>query len=345
MNIKKELKKELKTKLFRTLAITSCTANCVGFFINFLLHGFTKLALMCGACSVVLIALGLYGWFSKHMKFASMGIVSVAALFELPILIYAYGAYVSAYLILAVVCIALFLPKSSQWVMFGIVFIIDTICITLSYIVPSDFSKNTQESNMMTMLWAYCIVAIAVFVLVRIIILQYENQRAQIMKMTEELELVAHYDQLTGLYNRRYMMDTLEKWMTELDKEFIVVHIDLDDFKEINDTYGLVFGDSVLAEFGKILKENVKNIGFASRYGGQEFAMMIDKASKKETLEILEKIKEDFAQFSARAKQARFTFSAGLVVDDKTLDLDEILATADDKLRQAKRSGKNQIIA
>ena len=132
------------------------------------------------------------------------------------------------------------------------------------------------------------------FVLIRIIFKQYEKQRAQIIKMTEELELVAHYDQLTSLYNRRYMMDTLEKWMTTEDKDFVVVYIDLDNYKVINDTYGFVFGDKVLVEFSKIIKENIGNMGFASRYGGQEFVIMIDKASKQETLNILEKIKEDY---------------------------------------------------
>lgn len=345
MNIKKELKRELKTKLFRTLAIMSCIANSIGVVINVLLHGFAQPTWICIGCCLLIVAFSAYGWIGGRIEVASIGIVSIAALLEFPFFIYAYGSGTSAYLILAVVCIALFLPKASQWIMFGIVFIIDIICIALSYIVPSGYISNSVESNMLAMLWAYCIVAIAVFVLVRIILLQYEKQRAQIIKMTEELELVAHYDQLTGLYNRRYMMDTLEKWMTSLENEFIVVHIDLDDFKMINDTYGFVFGDSVLVAFANILKQNVNNVGFASRYGGQEFVIMIDKASKQETLNILEKIKEDYSEFSAKIKQARFTFSAGLVIDDKTLDLDEILATADDKLRQAKRLGKDQVTA
>ena len=71
---------------------------------------------------------------------------------------------------------------------------------------------------------------------------------------------------------------------------------------------------------------------------------MIYKLGKEETLNILEKVKEELAEFSTKTKQERFTFSAGMVVDDKTLDLDEILATANDKLYQAKRAGKDQVI-
>ena len=344
MNINEELNKELKTRLFHILVIVASLADGVGFLICFLLTGLSKPTAMCGVCFVILTAFGIYGWITDKIALASTGMVSIAALLELPILMYVYGAPTSAYLILASVCIALFLPKSSQWVMFGIVFIIDIICIALSYIVPSEIGEQTIESEMLTVMWAYSIVAIAIFVLIKIIFEQYEKQRAQIIKMTEELELVAHYDQLTGLYNRRYMMDTLEKWMGMLEKDFIVVHIDLDDFKAINDTYGFVYGDSVLVEFSKILKNNVDEVGFASRYGGQEFIVMIDKVGKEETLSMLGKIKEEFEDFAAQTKQAKFTFSAGVVVDDKSLDLDEILCTADDKLRQAKRAGKDKVI-
>ena len=344
MNIHEELKKELKAKLFKILAITACAANAIGFMICFLLNNVSQPTIMCGVCCLILLALGVFGIVTKNINIASVGIIIIAGFIELPILHYIYGPTTSAYLILAVVCIALFLPKGTQLIMFGIVFIIDVACIIASYIKPSKLGEVSADTQMMTMIWSYIIVAIAMFTLVQIITQQYVRQRAELLKMTEELEIVAHHDQLTGLYNRRYMMDTLEKWMPMLDKDFVVVYIDLDDFKNINDSYGFVFGDTVLVEFAKILQENIKDVGFASRYGGQEFVAMIDKANKDEVLAIIDKIREEYNDFSAKAKNAKFTFSAGVLVDDKTLDLDEILATADDKLHQAKRAGKNQVI-
>ena len=344
MNINEELKKELKEKLYKTLVRTAVLANAVGFMICFLLNGIKKPTILCGVCCLILLGFGIYGTKSKNIKVASTGIIFIATIIELPILFYIYGASTSPYLILAIAYIALFLPKSLQWIMFGLVFVMDVASITLSYLVPSKMGQISHETEMLNMLWAFCIVGITIFAVVQVITGQYVMQRAEIVKMTEELSLVAHYDQLTGLYNRRYMMDTLEKWMAILDKDIIIVHIDLDDFKVINDTYGFVFGDTVLVEYAKILQENVKDVGFASRYGGQEFVVMIDKANKDEVLNILEKIKEEYNDFSAKSKNAKFTFSAGVLVDDKSLDLDEILATVDDKLRQAKRAGKNQIV-
>lgn len=345
MSVNEELNRELKIKLFRTLAVAACLANIVGFFVCFLLGGVLHTTIVCGACSLIIAGFSIFGWKTGRVELAATGIVSIVAVLELPIFIYVYGMLMSAYLILAVAGIVLFLPKSAQWVMFGIVFFIDIICIALSYIVPFDWPEKTEAAVMLASVWAYCIVAITLFVLVRIIFIQYNKQRDEIIKMTEELEFVAHYDQLTGLYNRRYMMDTLEKWMTSKENEFVVVHIDLDNFKIINDTYGFVFGDSVLVEFANILKNNVSNVGFASRYSGQEFIIMLDEMTKEETLDMLGKIKKEYEEFSENKKQTRFTFSAGLVVDDKTLDLDEILAVANDKLRQAKRAGKDQITA
>lgn len=344
MNINEELNKELKVKLFRALAVTVATANAVGFFINILLHGFSSITYICGICSVAMVVFGVVGIATKRLDVAAVGIVAVAAVFEFPIILYSYGASASAYPILAVACIALFLPKSSQWVIFGTVFMINLMCIVVSYLYPRDIEEMTRESEMGTMLWAFCIVSISLFILVRILIVQYEKQRDQIVKMTEELEFVAHRDSLTGLYNRRYMMDNLEKWMTIPEKEFAIAHIDIDDFKVINDTYGYTFGDKVIVALANILSNNLSNNDIACRYSGQEFIILFDGVNKEGVMEIFAKVKGEFEAFSEEEKQTKFTFSAGILVDDKTLDFDELLATVDERLIQAKRNGKNQIV-
>ena len=344
MNINEELNKELKTKLFKTLAITSIVANVIGFLINILLYGLSGPIVIVGICCAVMIGFALLGVLTKRIDVAAVGIVCVGALFEFPLVLYVYGASSSEYLILAVACIALFLPKASQWIIFGVVFILDVACIIFSYIYPSEEEIITRELEIGSVLWAFCIVSIAMFLMVRLLIGQYEKQREQIVKMTEELEFVAHRDSLTGFYNRRYMMDTLEKWMTMPEKDFVIVHMDIDDFKVINDTYGYAFGDKVITELASILSKNISDKGFACRYSGQEFIALFDGANKEEVLDIFAKVKAEFEAFSQNEKQTEFTFSAGIFEDDKTLDFDEILATVDDRLIQAKRNGKNQIV-
>ena len=344
MNIKEEVRKELKVKLFKLFARTAFLANVVGFMICFLLTGIKIPTIFCGMCCLIILAFSIYGLKSQNINVSSLLIVIIAALIELPFLFYTYGPSLSPYLILAVAYIAVFLPKTLRWVMFGLVFVVDAASITLSYMLPSKLDPLSHETEMLNMLWAFCIVGITVFAVVQIIVGQYAMQRAEIIKMTEELALVAHHDQLTGLYNRRYMMDTLEKWMGMLDKDIVVVHIDLDDFKVLNDKYGFVFGDSVLVEFSRILRDNFQEKGVVSRYGGQEFMLMIDKANRDEVIAILEKVRDEYIDFAVKTKNAKFTFSAGIVVDDKSLDLDEILASVDEKLLQAKRAGKSQIV-
>lgn len=344
MNINEELSKELKIKLFRTLAITAIVANVIGFLINILLYGFSGPIALVGGCCILMTIFAVIGTITKRIDVAAVGIVCVAALFEFPLILYVYGAATSAYLILAVAGIALFLPKGSQWVIFGVVFILDVLCIVFSYIYPSEVEKITKELELGTFLWAFCIVSIAMFLMVRLLIGQYDKQREQIVKMTEELEFVAHRDSLTGLYNRRYMMDTLEKWMTMPEKDFVIVHMDIDDFKVINDTYGYAFGDKVITELANILSKNISDKGFACRYSGQEFIVLFDGANKEEVMDIFANVKSELEAFSEREKQTKFTFSAGIFEDDKTLNFDEILATVDDRLLQAKRNGKNQIV-
>ena len=120
--------------------------------------------------------------------------------------------------------------------------------------------------------------------------------------------------------------------------------VDIDDFKVINDTYGYTFGDKVIVALANILSNNLSNNDIACRYSGQEFIILFDGVNKEGVMEIFAKVKGEFEAFSEEEKQTKFTFSAGILVDDKTLDFDELLATVDERLIQAKRNGKNQIV-
>ena len=130
--------------------------------------------------------------------------------------------------------------------------------------------------------------AIVIILLVLLVIyLAVQNYRLyKKLKYVDEANMwhkLAITDSLTGIYNRNAYDLQIEKIKRNINEGIKgIVLFDVDDFKMINDTYGFVFGDAVLVEFARILQENVKDIGFASRYGGQEFIIMIDKAKKEE---------------------------------------------------------------
>lgn len=100
-----------------------------------------------------------------------------------------------------------------------------------------------------------------------------------IQKMNEQLSDMAIKDQLTGLYNRQGFEGVMQEWnyQTELNKA--VIYIDLDNFKYYNDNFGHELGDYVLVRFAQVLEEAVKNIGYAVRYGGDEFVLVLNDSN------------------------------------------------------------------
>ena len=105
----------------------------------------------------------------------------------------------------------------------------------------------------------------------------------------EKLRHDALHDELTGLPNRTLFLDRLERLILRTKRQtmssFAVIYLDLDSFKLINDTFGHLEGDKVLIEVAKILTNNVRDIDTVSRFGGDEFLVLLDGFSDSENLE------------------------------------------------------------
>ena len=148
------------------------------------------------------------------------------------------------------------------------------------------------------MICSYAVVVISVYAVITIIILQYKMQTEKILDMSRELEMAANQDSLTKLYNRRYLTDRLQQWMSLPGKEFWVALIDIDDFKHINDTYGHMYGDKVLIEFSKYMTEEIGADGIAARFGGEEFMLIFEDANMDIAMDTLERIRCRLLEFS-----------------------------------------------
>ncbi|MGN0375721.1 MAG: GGDEF domain-containing protein, partial [Butyrivibrio sp.] len=209
---------------------------------------------------------------------------------------------------------------------------------------PAYVETVNDDSYMFTMLSSELIVAASVFCLIYILLARYEKQRIRIIEMGKELEEAANHDTLTGLYNRRYLMSTLGNWIKETDRKFLVTIIDIDDFKEINDKYGHLYGDEVLSEFAKIAKNEMKGNGIVARFGGEEFMFCFDGTDYVKAMEILDNIKKQLGEYSQNSRQIVITFSGGMVEYKAPEQIDNLFNDADDKLYQAKNSGKNRIV-
>lgn len=159
----------------------------------------------------------------------------------------------------------------------------------------------------------------------------------------------ANRDSLTGLLNRRSFDNILQRYYYMFIKKnipFVLAMLDIDDFKNVNDTFGHAAGDIVLKEFGTIIS-GVSRLGedFAFRYGGEEFAILSHGNSEVEIESYLKRLLSIIRNLNISYKNQKisFTFSAGISVINHQINAEQLVRYADSALYYAKTNGKNQI--
>jgi diguanylate cyclase (GGDEF)-like protein len=160
-------------------------------------------------------------------------------------------------------------------------------------------------------------------------------------------------DSLTGLYNRRHLDDSLAGELeraNRFEQPFSLIMFDIDDFKVINDTFGHPCGDRILKELAVELERNTRSIDILSRYGGEEFVMVLPGTGAEGARFIAEKIRShvEAARFSCETSERtrKLTLSAGVsTFPDSSISAEDMLAKADVALRKAKKLGKNLVHA
>ena len=174
----------------------------------------------------------------------------------------------------------------------------------------------------------------------------------KISKLEIELEKTkqeSSKDDLTQLLNRKTYekeANKLESLYSRNHNNYAVVFIDLDDFKNINDTYGHSAGDMVLTIFSKFLKKETRDWDIISRYGGEEFVALVHFTINEELARYLKRIKNIINEnlFLYSEQKIKVTFSAGVAIRNKHTSYEETIQKADELLYNAKNNGKNKII-
>jgi diguanylate cyclase (GGDEF)-like protein len=171
------------------------------------------------------------------------------------------------------------------------------------------------------------------------------------LNLRESLRLQAVRDPLTGLYNRRYMQEFLDRELHSARRKrrpLAVMMIDLDHFKRYNDNFGHSAGDQALAAVGDTLRRCLRAEDVACRYGGEEFALILPECSLQKATVRAEEIRKRLREFRAQSDQQStdaLTVSIGVAAFDETTDhVDLLLKFADDALYQAKREGRDRVV-
>ncbi len=168
----------------------------------------------------------------------------------------------------------------------------------------------------------------------------------------KKVEALAITDGLTGLYTRTHFIERLQEEIERAKTNSVpisIAMIDIDYFKKVNDTYGHLAGDTFLKQLSNILRRRFRSVDVLSRYGGEEFAVLMYHTTKQESYKILEEIRkmvEEEKFFmpieSYSPIQIKKTISIGIAELTTEETPDEIIKKADDALYSAKENGRNQ---
>ena len=169
--------------------------------------------------------------------------------------------------------------------------------------------------------------------------------------MRQHIDELISVDPLTNLYNRRYLMRSFEREISRArrsDKPLCCMMLDIDRFKNINDSWGHPCGDYVLRQAAHIIQENIRDCDIAARFGGEEFTVLLPEARTAEALAVGLRIGQmlEAFEFVWEGQKFHVTTSGGIASLDE-IDHDEpeaLLKLADSALYEAKQSGRNRVI-
>lgn len=168
----------------------------------------------------------------------------------------------------------------------------------------------------------------------------------------KRVEEMAATDPLTGLYNRRHFSKVLDQLFAEAqrhDKELSCVMIDLDGYKQLNDSFGHQVGDQLLVTAGKVICANMRRMDVGARYGGDEFVLLLPQAGPAESQTVAERIREEYrsasAQLLRRPLGVTMSIGIGSISISRPASADQLVALADSALYAAKDSGRDRIKA
>lgn len=232
-------------------------------------------------------------------------------------------------------------PKQRKMTFFYSIMSIGAFFISSGLSISSPIFVTSQTITAILFNLSMTVSFIALFIMLYIYSMQLSIKE-------KALSYYADYDALTDIFNRGYFNRNGEQWFPlhgDGSNKLAVIIFDIDDFKRINDTYGHPVGDTVLVALSKAVTRELPSCAIFSRYGGEEFAVLIRDASLKQGYAISETIRKTIenTRVMHHDKRINFTVSVGLTVASHYHNsFDDVIRDADRALYKAKHKGKNR---
>ncbi len=161
-------------------------------------------------------------------------------------------------------------------------------------------------------------------------------------RMYQELKYLTVTDPMTNLYNYRHFLEALDHEIVRVkrtQRPLCLMMLDVDNFKEYNDTFGHLEGDFLLKEIGKVMHQNLREIDIICRYAGDEFVVVLPETEGKDAQFVADKLLQAIKEVKFKKE---ITVSIGVAKHDANLDRKEFIRKTDQALYQAKNEGRNR---
>lgn len=175
-----------------------------------------------------------------------------------------------------------------------------------------------------------------------------DRYQTMLRELNDRLHLISTRDELTGLPNRRYLLERLDTEISQVARNggtFSVGLADIDHFKAVNDTRGHAAGDAVLAHTARCIQDSIRDYDVCARWGGEEFLILFPQCAEDDAFRLAERVRhvvED--QTRALGLSPVITLSIGVTEFQPGESLDATLKRADDALYRAKEAGRNRTV-
>ena len=177
---------------------------------------------------------------------------------------------------------------------------------------------------------------------------QFRKKLTKVLKDVDKgidmLYEIATHDEKTGLYNSKFFKSVLglELDKAKRGKKLSLIMLDIDHFKKINDKYGHLAGDKILKQLANLLQQKIRKSDIASRFGGEEFLIMLPNAAKEKAKMVAERLRKSV---QSAGFKPRITISLGVSEYKKADTINNLINKADSALYRAKKKGRNRVEA